>query len=106
MNSFRITDTKFRILKGGKIGLAASIALIGGMLTLGSIDANAVTLVAGGSATPSVQNMGNTTLSSDGYIIQTSQIDALGITNSYYFIDGNYTFDNPGYSYKGYNDSF
>lgn len=90
MNSFRITDTKFRILKGGKIGLAASIALIGGMLSIGSIDANAVILASGGSATPSVQNMGQTTLSSDGYIIQTSQIDALGITNSYYFIDGNW----------------
>lgn len=41
MKSFRIVDTKFRILKGGKIGLAASIALIGGMLTLGSTSANA-----------------------------------------------------------------
>lgn len=95
MNSFRITDTKFRILKGGKIGLAASIALIGGMLSIGSIDANAVILASGGSATPSVQNMGHTTLSGDGYVIQTSEIDALGITNSYYDINGN-----------GYNDSF
>lgn len=43
MNSFRIVDTSFRILKGGKIGLAASIALIGGMLTLGSTSANAET---------------------------------------------------------------
>lgn len=42
MNSFRIVDTSFRILKGGKIGLATSIALIGGMLTLGSTSANAV----------------------------------------------------------------
>ncbi len=41
MNSFRVVDTRFRILKGGKIGLAASIALIGGMLTLGSTSANA-----------------------------------------------------------------
>ena len=41
MKSFRIIDTKFRILKGGKIGLAASIALIGGMLMLGSTAANA-----------------------------------------------------------------
>lgn len=41
MKSFRIVDTKFRILKGGKIGLTASIALIGGMLTLGSTSANA-----------------------------------------------------------------
>ena len=41
MKSFRIVDTKFRILKGGKIGLAASIALIGGMLMLGSTSANA-----------------------------------------------------------------
>lgn len=41
MSSFRIVDTSFRILKGGKIGLAASIALIGGTLTLGSTSANA-----------------------------------------------------------------
>ena len=100
MNSFRITDTKFRILKGGKIGLAASIALIGGMLSIGSIDANAVILASGGSATPSVQNMGQTTLSGDGYVIQTSQIDALGITNSYYFIDGNWN----GSVHLGVND--
>gem|GEM_PF-5180363 len=39
MNSFRVIDTRFRILKGGKIGLAMSIALIGGMLTLGSTKA-------------------------------------------------------------------
>ena len=32
MNSFRVVDTKFRILKGGKIGLSLSIALIGGIL--------------------------------------------------------------------------
>lgn len=103
MNSFRITDTKFRILKGGKIGLAASIALIGGMLSIGSIDANAVILASGGSATPSVQNMGHTTLSGDGYVIQTSEIDALGITNSYYDINGNW--DGIA-SYNGYDDSF
>jgi len=36
MNSFRVMNTRFRILKGGKIGLAFSIALIGGTLTLGS----------------------------------------------------------------------
>lgn len=100
MNSFRITDTKFRILKGGKIGLAASIALIGGMLTLGSIDANAVILAAGGSSTPAVQNMGYTMLSGDGYVIQTSQIDALGITNSYYETDRNWN----GFVYLGVND--
>ena len=41
MNSFRVMNTRFRILKGGKIGLAFSIALIGGMLTLGSTKANA-----------------------------------------------------------------
>ena len=39
MNSFRVMDTKFRILKGGKIGLACSIALIGAMLILGSTKA-------------------------------------------------------------------
>ncbi len=42
MNSFRVVDTRFRILKGGKIGLSMSIALISGMLTLGSTKANAV----------------------------------------------------------------
>ena len=42
MNSFRVVDTKFRILKGGKIGLSLSIALIAGMLTLGSTKANAI----------------------------------------------------------------
>ncbi len=41
MNSFRVMDTKFRILKGGKIGLACSIALIGAILILGSTKANA-----------------------------------------------------------------
>ncbi|MDD2896751.1 MAG: autotransporter domain-containing protein [Aliarcobacter sp.] len=39
MNSFRVVDTRFRILKGGKIGLSLSIALIAGMLTLGSTNA-------------------------------------------------------------------
>ena len=61
MNSFRITDTKFRILKGGKIGLAMSIAMIGGMLSLGSVNAQADTITvlsSGGSITPSVQDMG------------------------------------------------
>jgi outer membrane autotransporter protein len=43
MSTFRIIDTKFRILKGGKIGLAMSIAMIGGMLSLGSTSANATT---------------------------------------------------------------
>ena len=41
MNSFRVMNTRFRILKGGKIGLACSIALIGGTLILGSTKANA-----------------------------------------------------------------
>ncbi len=39
--TFRVVDTRFRILKGGKIGLSLSIALIAGMSTLGSINANA-----------------------------------------------------------------
>ena len=43
MNSFRVIATKFRILKGGKIGLSMSIALIGRMITLSSMKANAVT---------------------------------------------------------------
>ncbi|MDD2888250.1 MAG: hypothetical protein PHY66_10635, partial [Aliarcobacter sp.] len=47
MNSFRVVDTKFRILKGGKIGLSLSIALIAGMLTLGSINAYSQTFFDG-----------------------------------------------------------
>ncbi len=41
MNSFRVIDTKFRILKGGKIGLSISIALMAGMLMLCSTKAAA-----------------------------------------------------------------
>ena len=41
MNSFRVVDTKFRILKGGKIGLSLSIALMAGMLMFGSTKAAA-----------------------------------------------------------------
>jgi outer membrane autotransporter protein len=42
MNKFRVLNTRFRILKGGKIGLSSSIALIGSILIFGSIDAKAV----------------------------------------------------------------
>lgn len=92
MNSFRITDTKFRILKGGKIGLAMSIAMIGGMLSLGSVNAQADTttvLSSGGSITPGVQYMGYTgSLSTVDFAIQTPSIDALGIhTVNNYFSD-------------------
>jgi hypothetical protein len=41
MNSFRVVDTKFRILKGGKIGLSLSIALIGSLLNFNSTNAYA-----------------------------------------------------------------
>lgn len=41
MNRFRVVDTRFRILKGGKIGLAMSIAMVGGIMSLGSTSANA-----------------------------------------------------------------
>jgi len=44
MKSFRIVDTRFRILKGGKIGLSMSVAMIGGMLSLGSTSAHANTV--------------------------------------------------------------
>ena len=40
---FRIVDTRFRILKGGKVSLAASIALVGGMLSVASVGAYAST---------------------------------------------------------------
>lgn len=42
MNKFRIVDTRFRILKGGKIGLAMSLAMIGGILSLSSTSAHAL----------------------------------------------------------------
>ncbi|MDX9902186.1 MAG: hypothetical protein RBT22_11925, partial [Aliarcobacter sp.] len=54
MNSFRVMNTRFRILKGGKIGLAFSIALIGGTLTLGSTKANATDYFTGTSTTTSM----------------------------------------------------
>ena len=41
MNSFRVVDTKFRILKGGKIGLSLSITLIGSLLNFNSTNAYA-----------------------------------------------------------------
>ena len=41
MNSFRVVDTRFRILKGGKIGLSLSISLMAGIMILGSTKANA-----------------------------------------------------------------
>lgn len=102
MNSFRITDTKFRILKGGKIGLAMSIAMIGGMLSLGSVNAQADTITvlsSGGSITPSVQDMGNSgSLSTVDFSIQTPSIDALGVhtTINAYFNDG--VSNNPSYT--------
>ena len=97
MNSFRITDTKFRILKGGKIGLAMSIAMIGGMLSLGSVNAQADTITvlsSGGLITPSVQDMGYSVgLSTIDFAIQTPSIDALGIhtVNNYFIDDTTYT---------------
>ncbi|RXI42733.1 hypothetical protein CP963_01580 [Arcobacter cloacae] len=42
MNSFRVIDTRFRILKGGKIGLSLSISLIGSALVFGSVNSYAV----------------------------------------------------------------
>lgn len=116
MNSFRITDTKFRILKGGKIGLAMSIAMIGGMLNLGSVNAQADTttvLSSGGSITPSVQDMGTSgSLSTVDFAIQTPSIDALGVhtTINAYNNDGNNdsfsyttTYDNTITLYSGKN---
>ena len=38
MKSFRVKDARFRILKGGKIGLSLSISLIGSTLIFGSIN--------------------------------------------------------------------
>ena len=39
MNSFRVTDIRFRILKGGKIGLGLSISLISSALIFSSTNA-------------------------------------------------------------------
>ena len=39
MNSFRVLNARFRILKGGKIGLSLSIFLLGSMLTLSKTNA-------------------------------------------------------------------
>ncbi|RXJ82913.1 hypothetical protein, partial [Arcobacter cloacae] len=47
MNSFRVIDTRFRILKGGKIGLSLSISLIGSALVFGNINAYSQTFFDG-----------------------------------------------------------
>ena len=39
MNSFRVLNARFRILKGGNIGLSLSIFLLGSMLTLSKTNA-------------------------------------------------------------------
>ncbi|CAM4223033.1 autotransporter domain-containing protein [Arcobacter suis] len=62
MNSFRVKDTRFRILKGGKIGLAFSIALIGGMLILSSTKANATDYFTGTSTVISPLTSGSVTV--------------------------------------------
>ncbi len=62
MNSFRVMDTKFRILKGGKIGLACSIALIGAMLILSSTKANATDYFTGTSTVISPLTSGSVTV--------------------------------------------
>ncbi|MDD4330111.1 MAG: hypothetical protein PHD79_09170, partial [Aliarcobacter sp.] len=62
MNSFRVMNTRFRILKGGKIGLAFSIALIGGTLTLGSTKANATDYFTGTSTVLSPLTSGSVTV--------------------------------------------
>lgn len=102
MNSFRITDTKFRILKGGKIGLAISIAMIGGMLSLGSVNAQADTITvlsSGGSNTPSVQDMGTSgSLSTVDFAIQTPSIDALGVHTTINAYNNDENDDTPSYT--------
>ncbi len=117
MNSFRIMDTKFRILKGGKIGLAMSLAMIGGMLSLCSTSAHADTLVTlngdssinrvngSSSAIGAVQDQVSTQVdTSEGgtsgtslvdFAIHTPNVDALGI----------HTTINPAYDEGGYSGS-
>lgn len=93
MKSFRIVDTRFRILKGGKVSLAASIALVGGMLSIGSVSAHADTttiLASGDTSTPLVQDMGYSSgASTVSFDIQTQNIDALGLTTSFWTTDPN-----------------
>ncbi len=119
MNSFRIMDTKFRILKGGKIGLAMSVAMIGGMLSLCSTSAHADTLVTlngdssinrvngSSSGIDAVQDqvstqpgtslppVGTTGFSLVSFDIHTPNVDALGI----------HTTINPAYDEGGYSGS-
>ena len=109
MKSFRIVDTRFRILKGGKVSLAASIALIGGMLSFGSVSAHAdtiTTLGSGGSATPGLQDMGISgydaiaghNWSTVDFKIQTPSIDALGIRTTANDTNGDLNYDTFTYN--------
>ena len=76
MNSFRVVDTKFRILKGGKIGLSLSIALIGGIL-LCTTKANAQTFF--------------TSAVTDGTIYTLGDISARAKSDDSISSDSNYT---------------
>ena len=59
MNSFRIKNLRFRILKGGKIGLAASLMMFGVILQ-SSLSANALTIDGDGDSGIFVGSAGGT----------------------------------------------
>lgn len=69
MNSFRVLNARFRILKGGKIGLSLSIFLLGSMLTLSKTNALATDYFSG-----VVSNLTTSTDSSGAYGHATTQI--------------------------------
>lgn len=60
MKKFTLMGNTFRILKGGKIGLASAIALIGGTLMLSSINANAETYFTGNVSSSAITDGGYT----------------------------------------------
>ena len=69
MNSFRVINAKFRILKGGKIGLSLSIFLLGSMLTLSKTNALATDYFSG-----VVSNLSTSTDSTGAFGSATTQI--------------------------------
>lgn len=98
MSSFRILNTTFRILKGGKIGLAASIALVGGILTLGSTSASATnyftytpgtTFSDGGAVATAYSNTGATSLNRNSVSLSDDVVfQPIGVSSSYTGVDG------------------
>lgn len=122
MKSFRIVDTKFRILSKGRVGMFASIA-VGAMVSFSapSLHADTTTVLgSGGSSTPGVYDQGSTSgvpavdgtagyhsgsfsgLSTVDFIVQTQNIDALGINTTFNY---NRTGGTADWSYTTVNDN-